>query len=87
MQPASEYQKAVISKRWRVRTTVPDDADDRGREALDKLNRMTKGEAANIITRLKHGAQVRRRIPAFGTGSDDGNAVPVRAEDQECSEG
>ncbi|ETW86880.1 hypothetical protein HETIRDRAFT_456722 [Heterobasidion irregulare TC 32-1] len=59
MQPASEYQKAVISKRWRVRTSVPDDADDRGREALDKLNRMTKGEAANIITRLKHGAQSR----------------------------
>ncbi|KAF5385447.1 hypothetical protein D9757_005321 [Collybiopsis confluens] len=44
--PASEQQLKVIAKRWK-KFSQDDDA---------RLENLTKGEAANIITRLKHGA-------------------------------
>ncbi|KAL4069656.1 DEAD-box family helicase [Scleroderma yunnanense] len=45
--PASESQKAMILKRWGKREDG----------ITQKLQNLTKGEAANIITRLRHGAQ------------------------------
>ncbi|KAJ7092677.1 P-loop containing nucleoside triphosphate hydrolase protein [Mycena epipterygia] len=54
--PASEQQKKFVEKRWGKRNL------DSGPEAESKSERianMTKGEAANIISRLKHGAQSR----------------------------
>jgi hypothetical protein len=51
--PASSNQKQFIAKRWGLAKTDMDAASD------PQFDRLTKGEAANIITRLKHGAQVR----------------------------
>ncbi|KAF8577888.1 P-loop containing nucleoside triphosphate hydrolase protein [Ramaria rubella] len=53
--PASLNQKTFISKRWGV---VKDEGED-GPLNDPRVDHLTKGEAANIITRLKHGAQVR----------------------------
>ncbi|KAG6851171.1 hypothetical protein H0H93_015181 [Arthromyces matolae] len=53
---ATDGQKKMISNRWSKRG-VMDDLDEVSR--ADKINRMTKGQAANVITRLKHGAQKR----------------------------
>lgn len=47
--PASESQKAIILKRWGKRAREDD--------ITHKLQNLNKGEAANIITRLRHGAQ------------------------------
>ncbi|EIW86776.1 P-loop containing nucleoside triphosphate hydrolase protein [Coniophora puteana RWD-64-598 SS2] len=49
--PASEAQKELVMKRWAKRDIDPASIPER-------LEKLTKGEAANIITRLKHGAQV-----------------------------
>jgi ATP-dependent helicase IRC3 len=62
-QPASESQKQFISKRWKV--TVEDPllgitTDGKSTDTHSRIEKMTKGEAGNIITRLKHGAQVRK---------------------------
>lgn len=55
--PASEQQKQWVAKRWGLRGSI---YSDRSSEDLSaqKIKTLTKGEAANIITRLKHGAQV-----------------------------
>jgi hypothetical protein len=50
--PASESQKNFVAKRWGV-------SNFEGDEPEQGLGALTKGEAANIITRLKHGAKVR----------------------------
>ncbi|KAH7925214.1 P-loop containing nucleoside triphosphate hydrolase protein [Leucogyrophana mollusca] len=50
--PATPSQKAFIAKRRGKRALDPD-AD------AHQIENMTKGEAANIISRLKHGAQAR----------------------------
>ncbi len=58
--PASAPQKQFILKRWKARKVLAT-ADGQGKSLVateDGLSRMKKGEAANIITRLKHGAQV-----------------------------
>lgn len=47
--PASPGQINFLASRWRNRRP----------EQIDKTKELTKGEAANIITRLKHGAQSR----------------------------
>ncbi|KAK7064266.1 DEAD-box family helicase [Favolaschia claudopus] len=53
---ASEQQKQFVSKRWGKRRFESDaDAESKAQ----KIANLTKGEAANIITRLKHGAQAR----------------------------
>ncbi|KAF8078675.1 P-loop containing nucleoside triphosphate hydrolase protein [Lyophyllum atratum] len=63
--PASEGQKQLIIKRWLKRGAMhhPPNLDSK----LEDITRMTKGEAANIITRLKHGAQARyeKKMKAF----------------------
>ena len=53
---ATDKQKALLGKRWLKRDTLDDAASENMR--ITKLANMTKGEAANIIVRLKHGAQV-----------------------------
>lgn len=59
-EPASDSQKQFILKRWKARKVIAA-ADGEGKSRLateDGLKDLRKGEAANIITRLKHGAQV-----------------------------
>ncbi len=53
--PASDSQKAFITKRWKIDTELGDSVTVRKAERIAKL---TKGEAANIISGLKHGAMV-----------------------------
>jgi ATP-dependent helicase IRC3 len=50
---ASDAQKTLVSKRWSK--IHPGMEDERRTEMLENL---TKGEAADIITRLRHGSQV-----------------------------
>ncbi|KAG5724657.1 putative ATP-dependent helicase IRC3 [Termitomyces sp. T112] len=54
--PATDQQKKMILKRWSKQIFM--DARDEASRA-EKIGRMTKGQAANIITRSKHGAQKR----------------------------
>jgi ATP-dependent helicase IRC3 len=54
---ASEAQKKFISKRW---TKVGSPLADPERE--ERMQNMSKGEAATIITRLRNGSQVRIRF-------------------------
>ncbi|KZT02640.1 P-loop containing nucleoside triphosphate hydrolase protein [Laetiporus sulphureus 93-53] len=59
---ATDSQKAFIRKRWKIRESdefMEHIADEQQQDKAQKLSRLTKGEAANIITRLKHGAQSR----------------------------
>src|SRR6266550_7627298 len=55
--PASDSQKQLIAKRWRVRPGSYGGFSSE-EERMDKIHHLTKGQAANILTRLKHGAQV-----------------------------
>lgn len=59
---ATESQKSIIAKRWQKRPASSGLLDGKTNPKHvtleERLARMTKGEAANIITRLKHGAQV-----------------------------
>ncbi|KAI0825051.1 P-loop containing nucleoside triphosphate hydrolase protein [Trametes gibbosa] len=60
-EPATEAQKQFVLKRWKARKALAS-LDDYSRKVLSSdqdLKVMKKGEAANIITRLKHGAQAR----------------------------
>lgn len=83
--PASEQQKELVAKRWgKQRASFVD--SESGDDRSERIKRLTKGEAANILTRLKHGAQVRssrcrfqlltRRLAATireeGEGGDEG---------------
>ena len=68
-EPASESQKQFILKRWKARKVLAT-ADGEGKSLLatdEGLKTMKKGEAANIITRLKHGAQVRDLLDTIFT--------------------
>jgi len=53
---ATDAQKKYVKLRWSNRklTKSTDNNDDE-----ERIRKLTKGEAANIITRLKHGAQTR----------------------------
>ncbi|KAF8898798.1 P-loop containing nucleoside triphosphate hydrolase protein [Infundibulicybe gibba] len=51
--PASDQQKQLIAKRWSKRNL------DNPSERAAIIAQLKKGDAANIITRLKHGAQAR----------------------------
>jgi ATP-dependent helicase IRC3 len=55
--PASEQQKSFIARRWAKKAPVIG-AGEAQVTKEERLANLTKGEAANIITRLKHGAQV-----------------------------
>ncbi|KAI0361525.1 P-loop containing nucleoside triphosphate hydrolase protein [Trametes cingulata] len=60
-EPATDSQKQFVMKRWKARKVLAA-ADGQGKMLLatdDGLSSMKRGEAANIITRLKHGAQAR----------------------------
>lgn len=60
--PATDSQKSWVRKRLGKRDTTLQSLQEATNESIakpdDKFAKMTKGEAANIITRLKHGAQV-----------------------------
>ena len=56
--PASEAQQNFISKRYQKQR----DKNDAENQDLRDFSELTKGEAANIITRLKHGAQVHMQV-------------------------
>ncbi|KAH9950401.1 P-loop containing nucleoside triphosphate hydrolase protein [Amylocystis lapponica] len=61
-EPATDGQKTFVKKRWKKRSEMPStdsDSDKKPTTVEERLDRMTKGEAANIIIRLKHGAQTR----------------------------
>ncbi|KAI0048367.1 P-loop containing nucleoside triphosphate hydrolase protein [Auriscalpium vulgare] len=59
MQPASSSQKAFVAKRWGMRPQYVAGADRPEMVFSERVSSLTKGEAANIITRLKHGALAR----------------------------
>ncbi|KAI0651935.1 P-loop containing nucleoside triphosphate hydrolase protein [Trametes meyenii] len=58
-EPATDAQKQFLMKRWKARTVFNlEDASRKAPAASEKdLRSLRKGEAANMITRLKHGAQ------------------------------
>jgi hypothetical protein len=54
-EPATDAQKKFVIARWsnsKLRNPM------KSEDLEAKIRNMTKGEAANVITRLKHGAQV-----------------------------
>lgn len=53
--PASEGQKVLVAKRYGKMSEGPDGSQN--------LVQLTKGQAGNIITRLKHGAKVGMHCP------------------------
>lgn len=57
-QPATESQKTFVESRWNKapKYAQGEVVDDPARTL--RVQRLTKGEAANIITRIKHGAMV-----------------------------
>lgn len=59
--PASAPQRLFVAKKWGyVHKSVQDFREHSDGDAFpERLKNLTKGEAANIITRLKHGAQRR----------------------------
>lgn len=54
--PATESQKQLLSKRWLKHDAFQDPTANDAK--TKRIASMTKGEVANILTRLKHGAQV-----------------------------
>ncbi|EKM61106.1 uncharacterized protein PHACADRAFT_156288 [Phanerochaete carnosa HHB-10118-sp] len=56
--PATDSQKRFLAQRWSKSRKEASEIDGKQPERLAAL---TKGEAANIITRLKHGALVRTK--------------------------
>ena len=57
-QPATESQKTFVESRWHKAPKYVQ--GETGHDAAHniRIQRMTKGQAANIITRIKHGAMV-----------------------------
>ncbi len=55
--PASDSQKAIVAKRYKLSAEDICDSNATDPMAL-RISKMTKGEAADTITRLKHGALV-----------------------------
>lgn len=63
-QPATESQKTFVKSRWnKAPKYVQGQAVDDTARSL-RIEKLTKGEAANIITRIKHGALVSVLIDA-----------------------
>lgn len=67
--PASDSQKAWVRKRSVKRDatlqSLQESVEGSSAKPEDRFAKMTKGEAANLITRLKHGAQVSIRNKPF----------------------
>ena len=61
--PASDAQKRFVEKRWKERSSMGaqkfGDVTEAVSPPVSPFAELTKGEAANIINRLKHGAKVR----------------------------
>jgi len=59
--PASPAQKLFVAKRWGyVNKSAQHSQDPADEDSFpERLKNLTKGEAAHIITRLRHGAQRR----------------------------
>lgn len=55
--PASDSQRKFVETRWFKKVNADNGDDSTDKKALDVAS-LTKGEAANIITRIKHGAVV-----------------------------
>ncbi|GLB36102.1 putative type III restriction enzyme, res subunit [Lyophyllum shimeji] len=76
--PASAEQRELIMKRW-VRQR-----GDLGKQSSksEEIKRVTKGEAANIITRLKHGAQTRyeKKMKTLAQAASASHKEKVRRE-------
>lgn len=80
--PASEAQRKMVAKLWEKRSDMPQSV----RSA--KLSALTKGEAANIITRVKHGAAVGIMACMNQLLPDEYGHVDTLPEaDEEASEG
>jgi ATP-dependent helicase IRC3 len=56
--PATPNQKAFVAKRLGRQKMSTDDLS-RDEKFVSLIENLTKGQASNIIIRLKHGAQVR----------------------------
>ena len=57
-EPATESQKSFVESRWnKAPKYVQGEMRNDAARTL-RIERMTKGEAANIIARIKHGAMV-----------------------------
>ena len=56
--PATPGQKDFIKKRWKKALSALDGEGEAVAQQR-RIDALTKGEAANIITRLRHGAQAR----------------------------
>ncbi|KAJ3551331.1 hypothetical protein NM688_g4763 [Phlebia brevispora] len=66
-QPATENQKAFIRKRWIKRKVLVEDFENEDTlKKIKNIEKLTKGEAANIIVRIKHGA-VSRHVKKLKT--------------------
>jgi len=74
--PASEGQRQLIMKRWLKQGPTNQVS------TLEDIEQMTKGEAANIITRLKHGAQTRyeKKMKAYARAASDFHKEKTRRE-------
>jgi ATP-dependent helicase IRC3 len=56
--PASDAQKAFLIKRLLGRQIAEDSPESKSQATRERIASMMKGEAADFITRLKHGAKV-----------------------------
>jgi len=57
-EPATASQKSLVESRWnKAPKYVQGEMRDDAARTL-RIERLTKGEAANIIARIKHGAMV-----------------------------
>lgn len=56
--PATDGQKKFVESRLNKAPKYAQKAAESGTSRSLRIQRLTKGEAANIITRIKHGAMV-----------------------------
>ena len=57
-EPATESQRAFVEARWNKAPKYVQGEMKHDAARTLRIKRLTKGEAANIITRIKHGAMV-----------------------------
>ena len=57
-QPATESQKTFVESRWKKAPKYAQGGTTHDGARSLRIRRLTKGEAANIIARIKHGAMV-----------------------------
>ena len=57
-QPATESQKTFVESRWKKAPKYAQSGTGHDTARSLRIQRLTKGEAANIIARIKHGAMV-----------------------------